>query len=557
MTKDTWVAGLNHGAHDSSASLLRNGRLIAAIEQERFSRRKRAIDQPPVEALQWCLEYAGIGLADLSAIALGSDLDVLGTWMGLTPQQRREQLPLDDPHRLLPSSVFGNQARPPIIPVRHHLAHAASCFWPSGFREAAILVIDNRGEDSSTTLAVANGEGIETLVSYPVEHSLGLYYRIATQYVGLYTKDGNAGKLMGLASYGKPIYNTALRYGPEGPAWQGVPAATATGRELPPQRTSQLLEFFTEHCYPYAAGLSQDITSYVDFAASVQNALEETILGLADDLYKRTGLANLCVAGGVGLNCTANGRLATESPFDHIFVQPMAHDAGVGLGAAYEVSRQLDQQRFAPQQMRHAQWGPEYDEEAIHAVLSDHGLPFERLEPDALVARVAASVAAGAIVSWHQGRAEVGPRALGGRSLLADPRRRDSLVRLNTIKRREMWRPLAPSVLATDFHTYFTGDPNPFMIVAAQVKPEWRREIPAVVHIDGSARPQAVDPADQPLYAALLAAFQKETGIPVLVNTSFNTAGMPLVNQPQESVAAFAAADIDHLAIGPFLVTKP
>lgn len=557
MTTDLWVAGLNHGAHDSSASLLRNGQLVAAIEQERFSRKKRAIDQPPVQALRWCLEHAGISLHDLAAIALGSDLDVLGTWMGITPEQRRAQLPLDDPHRLLPASVFGDGPRPPIIPVRHHLAHAASCFWPSGFPEAAILVIDNRGEDSSTTLAVASSDGIETLVSYPVEHSLGLYYRIATQYAGLYTQDGNAGKLMGLASYGKPIYDTALRYGPQGPQWQGVPAATETGRALPPQRTQQLLAYFTEHCYPYAAGLSQDITSYVDFAASVQNALEETILGLASDLHERTGLANLCVAGGVGLNCTANGRLATESPFENIFVQPMAHDAGVGLGAAYEVSRQLDAQRFAPQQMRHAQWGPEYSEAEIQAVLEDHGLPYKRLETDELVAQVAASIAGGAIVGWHQGRAEVGPRALGGRSILADPRRRDSLVRLNTIKRREMWRPLAPSVLATAFDTYFTGGPNPFMIVAAQVKPEWRREIPAVVHIDGSARPQAVDPADQPLYAALLAAFQNETGIPMLVNTSFNTAGMPLVNRPQESVAAFAATDIDQLAIGPFLVTKP
>lgn len=557
MSADLWVAGLNHGAHDSSATLLRNGSLVAAVEQERFSRRKRAIDQPPVEALRWCLDHAGITLADVAAIGLGSDLDVLGDWMGLTPAQRRTELPLDDPDRLLPVKVFGDGPRPPLIPVRHHVAHAASCFWPSGFSEAAVLVTDNRGEDSSTTLCVATPQGIETLASYPVEHSLGLYYRIATQYAGLYSKDGNAGKLMGLASYGKPVYDAALRYTSEGPRWHGVPAATTSGKSLPPERTAQLLAFFREHCYPYTVGLGEDITAYTDFAASVQRALEDTILGLANDLHRRTGMSRLCVAGGVGLNCTANGRIAAEGPFKEVFVQPMAHDAGVGLGAAYEVTRQIDTRRFQADPMRHAQWGPEHGPDAIEAVLKSYGLQGEYLDPTVLVARVAASIADGAIIGWHQGRSEVGPRALGGRSLLGDPRRRDTLVRLNKLKKREMWRPLAPSVLAGDFHTYFEGSPNPFMIVAAQVRPEWRAAIPAVVHIDGSARPQVVDPRDQELFADLLAAVGRETGLPIVVNTSFNTAGMPLVNGPQESVETFLATDIDQLAIGPFLVSRP
>src|SRR5690606_5795327 len=194
------------------------------------SRRTRAIDQPPVDALRWCLVPAGTDLRDLRAIGLGSDLDRLGQGMGLTPAQRRAELPLDDPDRLLPTAVFGDGPRPPIVPVRHHLAHAASCYWPSGFEETAILVIDNRGEDSSTTLARASRDGIETLISYPVEHSLGLYYRIATQYVGLYSKDGNAGKLMGLASYGKPVYDVGLRHTPDGPRWVGVPLPTTTGK---------------------------------------------------------------------------------------------------------------------------------------------------------------------------------------------------------------------------------------------------------------------------------------------------------------------------------------
>lgn len=556
MSEDGWVVGLNHGAHDSSAALLRNGTLVAAVEQERFSRRKRAIDQPPVDALRWCLEYAGIGLSDVAAVALGSDLDVLGSWLGLTPEERRAELPLDDPDRLFPGSVFG-PVRPPVVPVRHHLAHAASCFWPSGFDESAVLVVDNRGEDCSTTLAYATRDGIETLETYPVEHSLGLYYRIATQYVGLYSKDGNAGKLMGLASYGEPRYDVALQHDGTRPVWNGVPAATTTGKALPPQRTTQLLAFFEEHCYPYTVGLRSDITAYIDFAASVQHAVEETILALARDLHARTGSRNLCIAGGVGLNCTANGRVAAEGPFDNVFVQPMSHDAGVGLGAAYEASRQLDPVRFTPAPMRHALVGPEYDDNRVAAALTSSGLTGERLDEDALVTRVASAIANGAVVGWFQGRSEAGPRSLGARSLLGDPRRRDTLVRLNSIKQREMWRPLSPSVLASEFDKYFDGTPNAFMIVAAQVKPERRAQIPAVVHIDGSARPQAVDPADQPRFAALLSAFQMETGLPVVVNTSYNTAGMPLVNRPEEAVRVFMDTDTDLLAIGSYLVSRP
>lgn len=556
MSAHLWVAGLNHGAHDSSAALLCDGRLVATVEQERFSRRKRAIDQPPVEALRWCLDYANIELRELSAIGLGSDLDILGQWMGLTRAQRRAELPLDDPERLLPTALFGPGPRPPLIPIRHHLAHAASCFWPSGFREAAVLVMDNRGEDSATTLAYGTHDGITTLETYPVEHSLGLFYRIATQYTGLYSKDGNAGKLMGLAAYGRPRYDAALHVTEQGPFWAGVPRATTSGTALPLERTRQLLSFFEEHCFPYTAGLKEDITAYTDFAASVQRALEDTILGLAVDLQARTGSRNLALAGGVALNCTANGRLAAEGPFDNIFVQPVAHDAGVALGAALEVTRQLNVGRFRPQPMTHAFWGPSYTDAEIAEALRRHRLAGDRLAPDALVTRVAAVLARGGIAGWHQGRSEVGPRALGARSLLGDPRLRRTLVRLNRLKRREMWRPLAPSVLADQFDKFFVGTPNPFMIMAAMVRPEVRAKLPAVVHIDGSARPQAVEPGDNPVFARLIDAFALETGLPVLVNTSFNTVGVPIVNSPDEAIATFLDTDLDVLAIGDRFVTR-
>lgn len=553
---DLWVAGLNHGAHDSSAALMRNGELVAVAEQERFSRRKRAIDQPPVEALKWCLDSVGIKLSQLSAIGLGSDLDALGQWMGLDPAERRQHLPYDDPERLMPAAVFGDEVRPSLIPIKHHIAHAASCLWPSGFADAAILVIDNRGEDCSTTLALGNGDGIEILDTYPVEHSLGLYYRIATQYAGMYSKDGNAGKLMGLAPYGTPRYDAVLRHSPDGPLWNGIPAPQMSGRDLPPERTKQLLEHFERTIFPYTTGLKEEVTAYTDFAASVQRALEDTILGLVGDLHKRTGSKNLVLAGGVALNCTANGRVANEGPFENVFVQPMSHDAGVALGAAYEVSRQIEPETFRPQTMTHALWGPSFTDDEVAQALRAQGLRFERHDPATLARTVAQAIGRGAIVAWHQGRGEAGPRSLGARSLLGDPRTRQTLVRMNQIKNREMWRPLAPSVLAAQFNRFFIGKPNPFMIMAAQVRPEVRPHIPAVVHIDGSARPQAVEVAANPRFALLLHAFEAISGIPIVVNTSLNTAGMPLASRPEESISVFNNTATDMLAIESFIVTK-
>ncbi|MEV5778937.1 carbamoyltransferase C-terminal domain-containing protein [Streptomyces antimycoticus] len=554
-SQDIWVAGLNHGAHDSAAALLRNGEVVVIVEQERMSRRKRAIDEPPVDALRACLEHAGRKLEDLDAIALGSDMERLATWMGLTPEERPSVLPYDDPERLFPRDVFGDVPHPPVIPIRHHLAHAASTFWPSGFEEAAILVMDNRGEDTATTLLRGGPRGMETIKAYGIEHSLGLWYRIATQYAGLYSKDGTAGKLMGLASYGRPGQSVALRHGPAGPRWEGVPAATQTGRAMPPERTRQLLDYFARHCFPYTVGVSAETMAYADFAASVQQALEETILGLCQELHDVTGLSSLALAGGVALNCTANGRIAAESPFDEIFVQPMSHDGGVALGAALEASRELRPELFRRQTMRHAYWGPGFTDEEVAAALDERGLSASALTTQELAGRTAALLARGGVVGWCQGRGEVGPRALGARSLLGDPRKREHLVRINTLKGREVWRPLAPSVLRERYDDYFIGTPNPFMIVAAQVRPEMRAVVPAVVHVDGSARPQIVDADHAPRYAALLRAFERETGLPMVINTSLNSAGLPIANTPGEAVDMCRAMGADAVAVGSYLVT--
>jgi carbamoyltransferase len=549
-----WIAGLNHGAHDASCALLHDGALVVAVEQERLSRRKRATGEAPVDALRHCLDFADLRLADLDAVALGSDHDALAVWLGLGPDERRAVLPFDDPERLFPVEVFGRGPRPPLVAVRHHRAHAASAFWPSGFGAAAILVMDAMGEDCATTLAAADGTGIRDLQSHPVETSLGFFYESATEYTGLDRDD--AGKLMGLAAYGTPAYRTGLRLGPGGIQWPITSTNGYRGRKLIEERCGRLIDLFEQRCFPYLRGQRDEIMAYRDFAASVQQDLGQVVLGLAGELRSRTAARDLVLAGGVALNCTANGLLAASGLFERVFVQPMAHDAGVALGAALEVSRALLGDRFQPREMTHAQWGPQTRDEQVEAELRARGLEFLKLDQAELAREVARILAGGSLVAWHQGRAEVGPRALGARSLLGDPRSRGTLVRMNRTKGREMWRPLAPSVLRDRFGDYFVGTPNPFMIMAAQVRAEVRSRIPAVVHVDGSARPQVVDAACSPLYARLLEEFDAQAGVPVLVNSSLNLAGEPIVSTPADTIECFLRSDIDALAIGPCLVVR-
>jgi carbamoyltransferase len=558
-SRPLWILGLNIGAHDASAALLRDGELIAMCEQERLSRRKRASGEAPVDAARYCLDHAGISLERVDAVAVGSDMARLNEWLGLSEAELASQPRLDHPQRLFPHQVFGCRRLPPLFPVRHHLAHAASAFWCSGFRNAAILVVDNRGEDSSTTLAYGEGDRIRTLEQHGVEVSLGLYYRIAAQFAGLCGEHREVGKLMGLAAYGSPNQSVALRWEGNRPMLEGLPGVDGMrGIEIPPHRTSQLLGYFSANCFPHAVGLSDEIMAYANFAASVQRALEETLLGLCRRLKHLTGCARLAMAGGVALNCSANGRVARSGLFEEIFIQPAAHDAGVALGAALELTRRLMPSGAAVSfQMKHAYWGPQYTQQDINTELERRGLRYRLLDEESLVAAVARLLAERKVIGWFQGRAEVGPRALGARSLLGNPSIRETLVRLNRIKGREMWRPLAPSVPAERLHEFFSaGAQSPFMLVAATVHPHQRRAIPAVVHVDGSSRPQAVTREANPRFWRLLNEFERLSGIPVIVNTSFNVANEPIVCSPRDAVNDFLATEIDALAIGDALVLK-
>lgn len=552
-----WIAGVNHGAHDASAVLLHEGRLVVWVEQERLSRTKHAIDEPPAEALRACLEFAGIGPADLDCIALGSDHDALARWLCLDAEQRRKVLPFDRPERILPADLLDGHPRPPTVCVRHHLAHAASAFYPSGFDRAAGLVMDAMGEDASTSLAVCQNKTLSLPVSYGVEESLGFFYEAAALYAGFSRLQ--TGKLMGLASYGTPGQPMPLEAdrNQSGRLWTIRHNAQTRGRTGINNREADLLAFFGEQVFPHCQRETEEVMAYQDFAASAQASLEDAILTLAERAVSLAGSRDLTLSGGVALNCSANGVLSRSGLCDRLFVQPASTDSGVAYGAALVKARELYGTAFHPGEMRDAYWGLESTRAEIRSALDASGLPYRELAAPALCEAAADVIARDGILAWHQGRAEIGPRSLGARSLLGNPARRATLARINRIKQREVWRPLAPSVLDTHFSSYFDGTPNPFMIVSALVRPEMRRRIPAVTHVDGTARPQVVTLSANPRFHDLLTHLHRKTGTPVVINTSLNGPEEPICLRPAETIRLFQSTEIDALALGDFLVEKP
>lgn len=553
---DRWVLGICPGPHDPSAALLNDGELVVMVDQEKFSRNKSAWNEMPHDAVEYCLADAGITLSDVTAVGIGLDVDRFLNWLDLPEPERAAFRRLDDPALLFPSSRFAGATIPPIHAVRHHIAHAASAFRASGFVEAAVVVIDNRGEDCSAIIGHGTPDGIEVLATIPVEDSIGLYYQTAAQYTGLGSATSASGKFMGLASYGRPDQPVPLDTQGGWPVLRLPEPYGATPAERRAHRIEQLRQFF-QRGFPFEGELRQEPMAYANFAASVQRSLEESIMAVCLRAVKLTGCTRLCLAGGVALNCTTNGLLHHCGHFADIFVQPAANDSGTSLGAALEVAARLGHGRGARWQMNHAYWGPRFGTEEIAAELRAAGLPARPLAEHELLTATAAVISSGGVVGWFQGRAEIGPRALGARSVLASPARRSTLAHLNTIKGREVWRPLAPSVVEEEFDKYFEGrQPFPFMLVAAQVRPEVASRLAAVVHVDGSARPQAVARSVNPRFWELLSEVGRRTGDPVVINTSFNVAGEPIVNTPGEAIRDFLTMPLDALAIGDFLVHR-
>jgi len=539
------ILGLNAVFHDPAAALVVDGEVVAAAEEERFSRRKHGKDpvpfstwELPVLSAAWCLAEAGIAPDEVDAVAysydpsLAAPLDVsdvtADAWEGLRTfyAQRAPQ--------------FLQTALPGIDPacvryVPHHLAHAASAHLAAPYPSSAVLVLDGRGEQASHLAGRSLDGDLDVLAVQELPHSLGLLYEEVTEHLG-FRRSSDEYKVMALAAYGSPSFLPELR--------QAVAPSGDGGFRVDPidwgalvKRRSSSEEWGPEHA---------------DLASSVQIRLQEVLLDLAHWLHAQTGEKVLTLAGGVALNCVANAVVAEQGPFERLWVQPAAGDAGTALGAALHVAHSMGD-RVSP--MTTAALGRGWDDADLEAWLVEADVAYER--PTDIADAVAGVLAANGIVAWFQGRSEYGPRALGHRSLLANPAHADNLERLNRVKGREEFRPVAPMVLAERAAEIFDGVmPSPFMLFTHRVSPKWADRIPAALHVDGTARIQTVDPAEEPLVARMLEAFARRTGVPVVINTSLNTAGRPMVDDPRDALECFGSAPVDALALGPFLVRR-
>lgn len=557
------IIGLSAFYHESACCLLQDGRLVAAAAEERFSRLKHDA-RLPVNAWRFCLRQAGLDVSDIDAAAWYEDpVDKLSRqlWSG---------------HVRVGATQAGLDPRGPELAIRqrlgfegkvltfpHHLSHAASAFDYSGFGEAAVMTADGVGEWATTAYAVANEKGYEIFEEVLFPHSLGLLYSTLTAYLGFRVNDGEY-KLMGLAPYGEPRFVDQVcqligmgdggqfrlnlpYFAFQQPAFQ-QPSRRMYSEALPklfgrsPRQPDEPFESFHQ-----------------DVARSLQLVVEEILLEKLGWLHRQTGSDNLCLAGGVGLNCVANGRILREGPFRDVFIPPAPGDAGGCLGAAALAHRDLVGERPVCERLPHAFWGPGWSSDEVEHFLTATGIPTQdyRGRSQALVEDVAGQLAEGNAIGFFHGRMEHGPRALGGRSILASPLVPKMRDRLNqAVKRRESFRPFAPSVLVAAAKDHFAapGERAPFMQHTCRVVSPL--DLPAITHVDGSARPQTVDPALQPRFAGLLEAFEKQTGCPMLLNTSFNVAGEPIVCSPVDALTCFVRSGLDVLVLEDFVVQR-
>jgi carbamoyltransferase len=556
------VIGISAGYHDSACCLLQDGTLTAAVQEERFSRVKndRAL---PRQAFRYCLREARLSIADVDCVAFYEDPVLkLGRqiWMSLLPDlgpERRESLR----QRLLSPSpqdsirqMLGYEG--PIEIVDHHLSHAASAYYFSGFDAAAILTVDGVGEWPTTSYSRAGGTTIERFETVDFPHSLGLFYSAITGYLGFEVNEGEY-KIMGLAPYGQPVHADALRKLIEiGPAGQyrldmkyfgylhgdcmySPELVALLGR--PPRRAESSIEQF-----------------HRDVARSAQLVLEEVLIEKVNYLHEQAPSENLCLAGGVALNVVANARLLREGPFKRLFVQPAAGDAGGAVGAAAETYVRKTGRQPSNTPLRSVFLGPRTNTEDVYRVLKDSTAQFEDFrerEPE-LLACVTEHLAAGRVVGWFQGRCEFGPRALGARSILADPRLPEMRDRINaSVKKRESFRPFAPSVMEEEQSRHFDlRHPSVFMLETCQVISPL--ELPAITHVDGSARVHTVRSDDNPRFWKLLEAFHRRTGCPILLNTSFNLRGEPIAGSAVDALACFTSSAIDVLVLEDFILDR-
>jgi len=559
-----YVLGVSCFYHDAAACLLRDGEPVAAAREESFSRRKHD-PRFPIRAIRWALSEAGIEPSDLQAVAFYEDPALkqerirrsqVETLPRSLPRLVRSAPAWLKPDRRFAQAVaehLGPDLR--ILYGRHHLSHAASTFFASGWDEASILTVDGVGEWATASWGVGRDRSIEQLGEIRFPHSIGLLYSAFTDYLGFKVNSGEY-KVMGLAPYGEPRYvdriERLLRERADG--WFDLDMQYFTYHV----RDRMYGKAFEALLGEPARSRESELTQFhMDVARSLQAVLDRTMVRLATRVVEETGLPRLCMAGGVALNCVSNGHIIREAPVDALFVQPDAGDGGGAMGAALWAWHMVDDQ---PRRWRmgHVFLGPGYDDARIEADLKRLGAVFTRFERPALLERAAELLDEGNVVGWYQGRLEWGPRALGNRSILGDPRRPDMRDVINRkIKFREGFRPFAPSVLAHHAGDWFDLDrTSPYMLLVAPVHADIDPPLPAITHVDGSARIQTVERDFNPLYFDLIEAFRARTGCPVVINTSMNVRGEPIVNTPEDVWQCFMRTDMDALVCGPFVLLK-
>jgi carbamoyltransferase len=579
------ILGINAYHGNASAAIVCDGRLVAAVEEERFNRVKYAAGFP-AQAIRYCLKEAGLTLAEIDHVAVPRNpyarLATKIFYALRMPSFAKDRAKVLARFTGIPEALAAafetdrKKLKATFHRIEHHQAHLASSFFVSPFERAALLSADGLGDFASTMWGTGTGDHMEIagVVSFP--HSLGLFYSAVTQYLG-FLKFGDEYKVMGLAAYGQAEQAAAFREivrfderangngfrlgldyfthhyaGPE-MSWAEADKTPTLGTLFSEKMASRLGPVRTPE-----EPLEQ---RHRNLAAALQARLEEVYLGMLKKLAERTGLKAICLAGGVAFNCVANGKIFDATPFEQVYVHPAAGDGGLAVGAAYFVWHQkLHMPRSF--EMEHAYWGPSYSREEVRRAVdasgvSQNGFSIVELPEEELMRQTATIIAEGKILGWFQGRAEWGPRALGNRSIVADPRRAEMKEILNRrIKHREIFRPFAPSILAEATGEYFEKSyPSPFMTLAYSVRPEKREKIPAPTHVDGTGRLQTVTREANPRYHALISAFHKLTGVPVVLNTSFND-NEPIVCRPEEALDCFLRTQMDALVLGDFLITR-
>jgi carbamoyltransferase len=579
------ILGISCFYHDAAAALCVDGRIVAAAEEERFTRKKHDFGFPK-NAINFCLDFAGLTVADLDYVVFYEKpfvkmerllLTYIATWprslmsfIAAMPVWLKEKMHI--PSIIRTETGYAGQ----ILYTDHHISHAASCFLCSPFEEAAIFTVDGVGEWNSATYGVGTGNQIELTHEINFPHSLGLLYSAFTGYLGFRVNDGEY-KVMGMAPYGEPRYVDKVK--------QLVQISDDGGFKLnmdyfayhyklenltdkfielfgPPRAPESL--FYTEKLFPrkdlpgWDDEYARNCQRFADIAHSIQDVTEEAMLKTAEFLHRQTGMEHLCLAGGVALNCVANGEILRRTPFKEVFIQPGAGDSGGAIGAAlYVYNTVLGNPRTYV--MDNAYLGPSFNEEAIKKWLDEHKIPYTEYSDRDLPAAVAKLIAGENVVGFYHGRMEFGPRALGARSILADPRNPKMKDILNEkIKHREQFRPFAPAVLVEKAGEYFDVGcvDAPYMLLVGEVRPDKRNVIPAVTHADNTARPQTVRREHNPRYYDIIAEFEKLTGVSVIINTSFNVRGEPIVLTPYEAYRCFATTDMDYVVLERFVISK-